>query len=65
MNRSAGESDGEAKTRQWLGGEAVVPRYPRRRQFPVALNRSLSGLMALAVGLGFAGGLVIGLRWCR
>lgn len=53
--------DGESKSRRWLGGEAAVPRYPHRRQSPFVFNRSLLGLVACAIGAGFAGGLVVGL----
>ena len=58
-------SDGKASRDElWLGGEAVVPRYPRRRQFKVPLTRSLAGLMAVAIAIGFTGGLWIGLQVC-
>jgi hypothetical protein len=56
--------ESEAKARLWLGGEAAVPRYPQRRQYPFEFNRSLVGLVALAASLGFAGGLLAGLQ-CR
>lgn len=62
MTNKISEIDGEAKARRWLGGEAAVPRYPHRRQNPFRFNRSLLGLVAFAVGLGFAGGLLIGLQ---
>jgi len=62
MTKHISEIDGEAKARRWLGGEAAVPRYPQRRQNPFRFNRSLLGLVAFAVGLGFAGGLLIGLQ---
>jgi hypothetical protein len=65
MDRKAKESDSDAKARLWLGGEAVVRRYPRRRQWPAVFNRSLAGLMMFAIGLGFAGGFWIGLKACR
>ena len=65
MDKKARDSDSEAKARLWLGGEAVVPRYPRRRQWPSVFNGTLTGLMVLAVGLGFAGGFWIGLKACR
>ncbi|MBV6468415.1 MAG: hypothetical protein NBKEAIPA_00280 [Nitrospirae bacterium] len=64
MNRNISEVDGEAKARAWLGGEAAVPRYPQRGGAPFVFKRSLLGLVALAVGLGFAGGLLTGLQ-CR
>lgn len=62
MTNKISEIDGEAKARRWLGGEAAVPRYPHRRQNLFRFNRSLLGLVAFAVGLGFAGGLLIGLQ---
>lgn len=62
MTKHISEIDGEAKARRWLGGEAAVPRYPHRRQKPFVFNRSLLGLVAFAVGAGFAGGLLIGLQ---
>ena len=62
MINKISDADGEAKTRRWLGGEAAVPRYPHRRQSPFVFNRSLLGLVAFAVGLGFAGGLLAGLQ---
>jgi len=64
MKRNIPDVDGEAKARRWLGGEAAVPRYPQRRQSPFVFNRSLVGLVAFAVGLGFVGGIVAGLQ-CR
>ncbi len=64
MTNKISDVDGEAKARRWLGGEAAVPRYPQRRQSPFVFNRSLVGLVALAVGLGFAGGLLAGIQ-CR
>lgn len=63
--KNISDIDGEAKARLWLGGEAAVPRYPQRRQYPFVFNRSLVGLVALAVGLGFAGGLLTGLQFYR
>lgn len=65
MDKKPRDSDSDAKARLWLGGEAVVPRYPRRRQWPAMFNRSLTGLMVLAMGVGFAGGLLVGLKSCR
>lgn len=62
MTNKISEIDGEAKARRWLGGEAAVRRYPHRRQNPFRFNRSLLGLVAFAVGLGFAGGLLLGLQ---
>lgn len=62
MTNNISDVDGEAKARRWLGGEAAVPRYPHRRQSPFVFNRSLLGLVAFAVGLGFAGGLLAGLQ---
>lgn len=64
MTDKISDVDAEAKARRWLGGEAAVPRYPHRRQSPFVFNRSLVGLVAFAVGLGFAGGLPAGLQ-CR
>ena len=64
MNKHISDVDVEAKARRWLGGEASVPRYPQRRQSPFTFNGSLISLVALAVGLGFAGGIFIGLQ-CR
>ncbi len=64
MNQHISDVDAEAKARRWLGGEASVPRYPQRRQFPFTFNGSLVGLVAAAVGLGLAGGIFIGLQ-CR
>lgn len=65
MAKKISEVDGDGKSRLWLGGEAAVPRYPQRRSSPFVFNRSLLGLMALAVGLGFTGGLLAGLQCCR
>jgi hypothetical protein len=62
--KNISDMDGEAKARLWLGGEAAVPRYPQRRRYPFVFNRSLVGLVAFAIGLGFAGGLLTGLQ-CR
>jgi hypothetical protein len=64
MAKPVEESDGKANHELWLGGEAVVPRYPRRRQLNLRLTRSMTGLLALAAGIGFAGGLWIGLQAC-
>ena len=64
MDTHISDVDAEAKARRWLGGEASVPRYPQRRQYPVTFNGSLISLVALAVGLGLAGGILIGLQ-CR
>ncbi|MBI4002835.1 MAG: hypothetical protein HY348_13780 [Nitrospira defluvii] len=64
MNKHISDVDAEAKARRWLGGEASVPRYPQRRQNPFTFNGSLVSLVALAVGLGFAGGILLGLQ-CR
>lgn len=61
MTNKIQDIDGEAKARRWLGGEAAVPRYPHRRPSRFVFNRSLLGLVACAVGAGFAGGLVLGL----
>ena len=61
MINKISDADGEAKARRWLGGEAAVPRYPHRRQSQFVFNRSLLGLVACAIGAGFAGGLVVGL----
>ena len=65
MINKISDIDGEAKARRWLGGEAAVPRYPQRRQSPFVFNRSILGLVAFAVGLGFAGGLLAGLQFRR
>ena len=54
MTDKISDVDAEAKARRWLGGEAAVPRYPHRRQSPFVFNRSLVGLVAFAVGLGFS-----------
>ncbi len=54
------EMEGKA-AKLWLGGEAVVPRYPRQRQFRV----SLAEILALATGLSFAAGFWIGYRVFR
>jgi len=48
--------EAERKAKLWLGGEAVVPRYPRQRQFSVPLT----GMVALATGISFAAGFWIG-----
>jgi len=64
MDTHISDVDAEAKARRWLGGEASVPRYPQRRQYPFTFNGSLISLVALAVGLGLAGGILIGLQ-CR
>lgn len=64
MDTHISDVDAEAKARRWLGGEASVPRYPQRRQYPFIFNGSLISLVALAVGLGLAGGILIGLQ-CR
>lgn len=64
MNQHISDVDAEAKARRWLGGEASVPRYPQRRHYPFTLNGSLVSLVALAVGIGFAGGIFVGLQ-CR
>ncbi len=61
MTNKISDVDGEAKARRWLGGEAAVPRYPHRRESRFVFNRSLLGLVACAIGAGFAGGLVVGL----
>lgn len=65
MNRHIADVDADAKARHWLGGEASVPRYPQRRQYPIAFNGSLVSLVALAFGLGLAGGVLLGLQCCR
>ena len=65
MTDKISDVDGEAKARRWLGGEAAVPRYPQRRQSPFVFNRALVGLVAFAVGLGFAGGLLAGFQFRR
>jgi hypothetical protein len=64
MDTHISDVEAEARARRWLGGEASVPRYPQRRQYPVAFNGSLISLVALAVGIGFTGGILIGLQ-CR
>jgi hypothetical protein len=65
MNRHISDVDADAKARRWLGGEASVPRYPQRRRSPITFNGSLISLVALAVGVGLAGGILIGLQCCR
>lgn len=65
MNRHISDPDAEAKARRWLGGEASVPRYPQRRRSPVMFNGSLISLVALSIGIGLAGGILIGLQCCR
>lgn len=64
MNKHISDVDAEAKARRWLGGEASVPRYPQRRR-PFTFNGSLVSLVAFAVGLGFAGGILLGLQFRR
>lgn len=64
MDEHISDVEAEAKARRWLGGEASVPRYPHRRQYPFTFNGSLLSLVALAVGVGLAGGILIGLQ-CR
>lgn len=54
MIQPAEEAEGKAKL--WLGGEAVVPRYPRQRQFSIPLT----AILALATGISFAAGFWIG-----
>jgi hypothetical protein len=63
MNKHISDVDAEAKARRWLGGEASVPRYPQHRR-PFTFNGSLVSLVAVAAGLGFAGGIFLGLQ-CR
>ena len=63
MTKHISDVDGEARARRWLGGEASVPRYPQRRR-PFTFSGSLVSLVAFAVGLGFAGGILLGLQ-CR
>lgn len=63
--KNISDIESEATARLWLGGEAAVPRYPQQRRYPFAFNRSLIGLVALAVGLGFAGGFLTGLQLYR
>ena len=65
MTNKISDVDGEAKARRWLGGEAAVPRYPHRRPSPFVFNRSLVGLVAFAIGVGFAGGLLAGFQFRR
>jgi hypothetical protein len=64
MERSLEEADGEASRDFWLGGEAVVRRYPRKRDFNFRLTHSIIGLLTLAFGLGCAGGLWAGYSLC-
>ena len=64
MDRHISDVEAEAKARRWLGGEASVPRYPHRRQYPFTFNGSLPILVALTLGFGLAGGVLLGLR-CR
>ena len=64
MEKSIEEAEGEASRGFWLGGEAVVRRYPRKRDINFRLTRSIIGLLALALGLGCAGGLWAGYGLC-
>ena len=64
MENSIEEADGEAGRGLWLGGEAVVRRYPRKREIDFSLTHSITGLLALALGLGCAGGLWLGYYLC-
>jgi hypothetical protein len=64
MEKSLEEADGETSRGFWLGGEAVVRRYPRKRDITFRLTRSITGLLALALGLGCVGGLWAGYQWC-
>jgi hypothetical protein len=64
MENSIEEADGEASRGLWLGGEAVVRGYPRKRDIDFRLTRSITGLLALALGLGCAGGLWLGYHVC-
>jgi hypothetical protein len=64
MEKSIEEADGEASRGLWLGGEAVVRRYPRKRDIDFRFTRSITGLLALALGLGCAGGLWLGYHLC-
>ncbi len=58
MNKHISDVDAEAKARRWLGGEASVPHYPQHRR-PFTFNGSLVSLVALAAGVGFAGGILL------
>ena len=60
MDKPIEEADGEASRGFWLGGEAVVRRYPRKRDINFRLTHSITGLMALALVFGCAGGLWLG-----
>jgi hypothetical protein len=60
MEKPIEEADGEASRGFWLGGEAVVRRYPRKPDFSFRLTHSITGLMTLALALGCAGGLWLG-----
>lgn len=64
MEKSIEEADGEASRGFWLGGEAVVRRYPRKRDINFRLTRSITGLLTLALGVGCAGGLWLGYSLC-
>ena len=64
MENSIEEADGEASRGLWLGGEAVVRRYPRKRDIDFRLTRSITGLLSLALSLGCAGGLWLGYYAC-
>ncbi|MGD9728606.1 MAG: hypothetical protein AB7V39_19750 [Nitrospiraceae bacterium] len=64
MENSIEEADSEAGRGLWLGGEAVVRRYPRRRDMEFSLTHSITGLLALALGLGCAGGIWLGYQLC-
>jgi hypothetical protein len=64
MENSIEEADSEASRGFWLGGEAVVRRYPRKRDLGFRLTHSITGLLALALGLGCAGGVWLGYQLC-
>jgi hypothetical protein len=64
MENSIEEADSEASRGLWLGGEAVVRRYPRKRDLGFRLTHSITGLLALALGLGCAGGVWFGYQLC-
>ena len=59
------EAEGEASRGLWLGGEAVVRRYPRKRSLNFPLTRSITGLLGLALALGCAGGFWLGHLLCE
>jgi hypothetical protein len=65
MERSIEEIESDASRGLWLGGEAVVRRYPRKYTLDFGLTRSIAGILVLAFGLGCASGGWFGYRLCR